>query len=159
MKLLTDTNAEVELSELDEDLPAYEPVIQRPVGEDDEFKGMSLDIIGDKGGSLFEDEGGDEDIAGLFADLTEGNGGNSDLSGGSALDSIFDDDDDEPCRFLWRLPRKSESGLTARSPNPKPLTTERRNLRKTVFSARKYSDPRRTTNAIAASTRGYVIKV
>ena len=95
MKLLTDTNAEVELSELDDDLPAYEPVIQRPAGDED-FKDMSLDLIGDKGGSLFEDESGDEDIAGLFADLTEGNGGNSDIPSGSALDSIFDDDDDEP---------------------------------------------------------------
>ena len=95
MKLLTDTNAEVELSELDDDLPAYEPVIQRTTGDED-FKDMSLDLIGDKGGSLFEDESGDEDIAGLFADLTEGNGGNSDIPSGSALDSIFDDDDDEP---------------------------------------------------------------
>ena len=94
MKLLTDTNAEVELSELDDDdTPRYEPVIQHAEGEDaqDLAKTFSDIMSGGDAGSLFTSSDEDADIASLFNDMTGGTSGGSQ----SVADSLFDDDDDD----------------------------------------------------------------
>ena len=66
MKLLTDTNAEVQLSELDDDdMPKYEPVIQRSGAEHVEEKEHT-----EPESPLFG--GSDDDITSLFNDMTGG---------------------------------------------------------------------------------------
>ena len=93
MKLLTDTNAEVELSELDDDdTVRYEPVIQRSDSDaQDIAKTFSELMGGEDGGSLFSSGDDDSDIASLFNDMTGGTSGSSQ----SVADSLFDDDDDD----------------------------------------------------------------
>ena len=84
MKLLTDTNAEVQLSELDDDdIPKFEPVIQR----------AGTDAIEEKEPTETESAlfgTADDDIASLFNDMTGGTSGAS-----SMADSLFDDDDED----------------------------------------------------------------
>ena len=84
MKLLTDTNAEVQLSELDDDdMPKYEPVIQRSGTEHVEEKEHT-----EPESPLFG--GSDDDITSLFNDMTGGTSGASTIT-----DSLFDDDDED----------------------------------------------------------------
>ena len=84
MKLLTDTNAEVQLSELDDDdMPKYEPVIQRSGAEHVEEKEHT-----EPESPLFG--GSDDDITSLFNDMTGGTSGASTMT-----DSLFDDDDED----------------------------------------------------------------
>ena len=84
MKLLTDTNAEVQLSELDDDdMPKYEPVIQRSGAEHVEEKEHT-----EPESPLFG--GSDDDITSLFNDMTGGTSGASTIT-----DSLFDDDDED----------------------------------------------------------------
>ena len=84
MKLLTETNAEVQLSELDDDdMPKYDPVIQHAGAENGEEKEHSETETALFGGS-------DDDIASLFNDMTGGTSG-----GGAMTDSLFDDDDED----------------------------------------------------------------
>ena len=84
MKLLTDTNAEVQLSELDDDdMPKYEPVIQRSGSEHVEEKEHT-----EPESPLFG--GSDDDITSLFNDMTGGTSGASTMT-----DSLFDDDDED----------------------------------------------------------------
>ncbi len=92
IKLLTDTNAEVELSELDDDPIPFEPVIHRAAEvkeEPDDALSMSglLDGAEHFSESLFED---DDTISSLFAN--KGKSGDIDVS---SLDGMFDDDDDD----------------------------------------------------------------
>ncbi len=96
IKLLTDTNAEVELSELDDEPVTYEPVIQRPETKDEPDDALSLSGLMDGDSysdSLFEE---DDSLDNLFAGVRSGsaNSGEIDVSN---LDGMFDeDDDDEP---------------------------------------------------------------
>ena len=84
MKLLTDTNAEVQLSELDDDdMPKYEPVIQHSGAEHVEEKEHT-----EPESPLFG--GSDDDITSLFNDMTGGTSGASTMT-----DSLFDDDDED----------------------------------------------------------------
>ena len=85
VKLLTDTNAEVELAELDDDAQVYEPIIQNPITDGDK---NILDGIGDEQEiSLF----GEDSLDSLFAGI--GGGDSDSISLDNMFETIADDDD------------------------------------------------------------------
>ena len=92
VKLLTDTNAEVELAELDEDQQTYEPIIQS-AHSDKDLLGLESDEASEDD-TLFGANG----YEALFNSMTSGaQESDEDLFGSSFtnFDDIGDDDDDD----------------------------------------------------------------